>query len=277
MLLWIFFALLTGAATILVMAPLLRGGAPLASGSAEGTQAALLDEIEAEAASGLIDKAQAEAARAEIARRFLRATQGAAAAAPLKTERAPAFALAVGAGVTVVALGLYLTLGSPEVPDQPLSGRGEEIARLKEFRGLIGELEARLAADPAQPRGWEILAQSYLRLGNVDGAIDAFGKAAAASKPEDADGYYVAQAQVLIERDGGVIGATARDILSKALAANPRNVLARYLSALGADQAGDYDDAIARWQALLDDMPEGMPFRGEIEERLAAARAAAAR
>lgn len=274
MLLWLLFALLTGAATMLIMVPLLRGAAPTPGGTVARTQAAMLDEVEAEAAAGLIAPEEAKAARAEVARRFLRASQDRTADPPAVAARAPRMALAVGAGVTIMTLALYLTLGSPQMPDQPLSARAGEIARWAEFRGLVEELEARLAADPAQPKGWEILAQSYLRLGNVDGAIEAFGKAAETSAADEAAGYRVAQAQTLIDRDGGVIGAAAREILAKALSADPRNVLARYMAALGADQAGAYDEAIERWQALLNDMPEGMPFRAEIEARLAASKAA---
>ncbi|MPT22841.1 MAG: c-type cytochrome biogenesis protein CcmI, partial [Starkeya sp.] len=77
MLLWIAFSLMTGAAILAVLWPLRTGAAAPAASTAEADLAVYRDqlaEIERDRAAGLIAPAEGEAARAEVARRILRAT-----------------------------------------------------------------------------------------------------------------------------------------------------------------------------------------------------------
>src|SRR5918911_405578 len=75
MLLWIAIALLTGAASLAVLLPLVRGRRAGAAPDAVAVYKDQLREIEAEAAQGVLAPTEAEAARAEVARRLLAAAR----------------------------------------------------------------------------------------------------------------------------------------------------------------------------------------------------------
>src|ERR1700748_258117 len=126
MTLWLVFALMTAAAIFAVLWPLSRRG-----GTSGGSDIAVyrdqLDEIGRDRAAGLIGEAEAEAARVEVSRRLIGAadaaktTKPANAASPLWRRRATAVA-----GLVLLPLGaaaLYLVLGSPQMPGEPLAPR----------------------------------------------------------------------------------------------------------------------------------------------------------
>lgn len=118
-------ALLLAVVLGLLCAPLLRaaaapGGRARYDGAVYRDQ---LAELEREVASGQIDLAAAEPARLEIARRLLAATaapEPEAPSSPLPASPLPGLALAVALAVGVGAVGLYLFLGAPGLPDAPL-------------------------------------------------------------------------------------------------------------------------------------------------------------
>ena len=69
------------------------------------------------------------------------------------------------------AAALYLALGSPGLPDQPLAARAasrESIDREPDRAGR-GHLER----NPDDGRGWEVIAPVYLRLGRFEDAVKA--------------------------------------------------------------------------------------------------------
>src|SRR5213592_4486134 len=125
--LWFVFALMTAAAMFAVLWPLGRGSR---RGQRSGSDLAVyrdqLDEIARDRAAGLIRDAEAEAARVEVSRRLIAAAdagQTQSTAAPGETFRRRAAAIAVLVAVPALAATLYLTLGSPQLPGQPLAER----------------------------------------------------------------------------------------------------------------------------------------------------------
>lgn len=77
------------------------------------------------------------------------------------------------------ALGLYLTYGNPDMPDQPAAPRiaAQLEARSKVTAG-IEKLEQSLKDNPDQLSGWILLAQSYQALGQNEKAMAALDEAA---------------------------------------------------------------------------------------------------
>jgi cytochrome c-type biogenesis protein CcmH len=122
-LLWLILACLTAIVLLVLLRPLAReseGDATEAASSArEGFDAAVyrdqLAEIDADRARGLIGEAEAEAARIEIARRLLATDGKARASAGAQREGATSRAALIGvtALLPLVALGFYLSYGSP--------------------------------------------------------------------------------------------------------------------------------------------------------------------
>src|SRR3546814_2873127 len=111
---------------------------------------------------GLINAAEAEAARREIERRLLQTDAPAGATSATTGGAGPRrLALAVVVALPVLGLGLYLQLGTPDLPDMPLADRDpggpEEVAL------LTGRLEARVADNPRSEEHTSEL-QSLMRI-----------------------------------------------------------------------------------------------------------------
>jgi len=73
--------------------------------------------------------------------------------------------------------GLYLKVGSPDLPGQPLAARAADVQN-QSIDHLVGQVEAHLEANPDDVRGWEVIAPVYLRLGRFDDAVKARRKPA---------------------------------------------------------------------------------------------------
>src|SRR5512139_2893304 len=118
MTLWFVLALMTAAAVLAVLWPLSRR-AHLAAGGDVEVYRDQLAEIERDRTAGLIGDREAEAARLEVSRRLLAAADVNAPASKESTGlRRRAVALVALLLLPLGAAGLYLTLGSPDLPGQ---------------------------------------------------------------------------------------------------------------------------------------------------------------
>src|SRR5262245_52419649 len=136
-----------------------------------------LDEIERDRSAGRIGEAEAQAARAEVSRRLIAAADAAefAHSFPIGSVLWRRRATAIGAVVVlpVVALTLYLVLGSPQLPGQPLNARLQVIHQDQSITSLVSKVEAHLERNPDDARGYEVLAPVYLRLGRFEDVVNA--------------------------------------------------------------------------------------------------------
>ena len=128
MVLWIIFAVMTAAAVIAALWPFGRKSDHSRGGSDRLVYQDQLQEIERDHTAGLIGEAEADSARVEISRRLLAAADEEAAPSKLPASlrnvlRRRAAAAAAIAIVPAVALGLYLKLGSPDLPGQSAFAR----------------------------------------------------------------------------------------------------------------------------------------------------------
>src|SRR5262245_26060222 len=120
MVLWVLFAVLAAAVVWAVTRPLL---APAEAAPDTDSELAVyrdqLAEIEAEHSQGLLGSAEAEGARAELARRLIQRSEdkqrraGASSASGMHVRQA---VLYVAAALPVIGIGLYLAVGSPQLP-----------------------------------------------------------------------------------------------------------------------------------------------------------------
>src|ERR1051325_5378793 len=176
MTLWFLFALMTAAAIFAVLWPLGRGArAPRAPGDV-AVYLDQIDEIARDRATGLIGETEAEAARVEVSRRLIAAADAAETQAepkPGATVRRRVAAIAVLVLVPVIAAATYLSFGSPQLPGQPLASRANTPAQDRSLEGLVAQVEAHLAKNPEDGRGWEVVAPVYMRLGRFEDAVKA--------------------------------------------------------------------------------------------------------
>jgi cytochrome c-type biogenesis protein CcmH len=270
MTLWIIFAVMTAAAVVMVLWPLGRKPAS-STGSDRLVYADQLQEIERDRAAGLIGEAEAESARIEISRRLLAAAE-AEASAPQRSSvgvsarrrRAAGAAVVI---VPLVALGLYLKLGSPSVPGQSALARSSEPEEDRSIASLVGQVENHLARNPNDGAGWEVIAPVYLRLGRFADAVVAHKKAIALNGDSPTRESDLGEA--LVAAANGVVTDEAKLAFQRAAASDPHNVKARYFLGLADEEDGDRNAAAQKWRALLDDAPADAPWRDFVSAALA--------
>lgn len=272
MLIWTIFAVMTGAAVLALLRPLAqaRGGGFADTADAKTLYKSQLVEIDRDLARKLIAPVEAEAARAEAARRLLRAA-GDRKVAPGETEtslrrRRASSALALSS-VPLLALLVYGAYGSPENPDQPLARRIAASEAGQDMPMAVARIEAHLANNPGDTRGWLLIAPIYMRQGRYGDAVRAF----AAASRDGADSEMLAGlAEARILAAGGVVTAAAREDLGRALQRDAGNPRARYFLAIAKEQDGDPQAAAADLRNLLAGAPADAEWASGVRTRLSA-------
>jgi len=272
MILWCIFALMTAAAIFAVLWPLGRNRQKLAGGSDILVYKDQLGEIDRDRSAGLIGEAEAEAARLEVSRRLLAAADETSFVAPTvvprrNLNRRRAAAVAALVILPFAAPGLYVALGSPNVAGEPAFARVQTPQGRESIAGLVSKVEARLARDPKDGAGWEVIAPVYMRLGRFDDAVEARRKALTLrgeTAGRDAD---LGEAEAAAAN--GLVTADAKAAFERAIALDPHEAKARYYLGLAAEQDGKSEEAANIWRSLLADAPADAPWTGFVREALA--------
>jgi len=269
MTLWFAFALMTGAAIFAVLWPLGRRGTT-PGGSDLAVYRDQLDEITRDRAAGLIGEAEAEAAKVEVSRRLIAAADAAEAQTD-ESGRSPLWRrrLTALAGLVLVPIGataLYMALGSPQMPGQPLAGRLQAVHQDRSIQSLIAQVEKHLERNPNDARGYEVVAPVYLRLGRFADAVNARRKLlqlAGETAERQAD-----LGEALAAAGKGIVTVEAKTAFERALALDPNDLKAKFFIGVAAEQDGDRHKAAAIWTGMLKDAPAGAPWVPMVREAL---------
>jgi cytochrome c-type biogenesis protein CcmH len=132
---------------------------------------------------------------------------------------------------------------------------------------LVSQVEARLASNPNDGAGWEVLAPVYLRMGRADDAVAAWRKAILLNG--DSPPRESALGEALVAAANGVVTDEAKQALQKAVAGDPHDAKAGYYLGLADDQDGNSAAAAGKWRALLAQAPPDAPWVGFVREALA--------
>jgi cytochrome c-type biogenesis protein CcmH len=271
MTLWFAFALMTAVAIFAVLWPLSRRASMLSSGSDVAVYRDQLEEIRRDQAAGLIGDSEAVAAQVEVSRRLIAAADAAQTDAgpqgsPADTTRRKRIIAVVALSVFPVgALAVYLAIGSPTLPGQPLASR--VAAERQSITQLVAQVEAHLAKNPDEGRGWEVIAPIYLRMGRFDDAVKA-RRMALKLNGETAD-RYASLGEALTAAANGVVTAEALAAFKAAIARDEKQVMARFFLGVAAEQDGRAGDAVSLWRALLKDAPPNAPWAELVRTELA--------
>ncbi|MEA2836902.1 MAG: cytochrome c-type biosis protein CcmH [Bradyrhizobium sp.] len=268
MTLWFVFALMTAAAVFAVLWPLGRGRRPQREGSEANVYKDQLAELDRDVGAGLIGRPEAEAARIEISRRLLAAADAEhAAPSPANTTLRRAVAVIAFVGLPLTAAAFYLPLGSPRLPDFPLAERTQAPAAAQPLNNLVAQVEAHLEKNPADGRGWTVLAPVLAKLGRFDDAVRAYRNSItyngdSASRRADLGETIAAAA-------GGVVTSEAKAEFERAIAQNADEAKASYFLGLAAEQDGRPGEAASIWRAMLTKAPADAPWRPLVQTALA--------
>jgi cytochrome c-type biogenesis protein CcmH len=220
---------------------------------------------------GVISGADAELARAEVARRLLRAsveeTHVPETLGEATYRRRRVASTIILLTVPLVTLSLYGAKGSPQLPALPLSARMSSDPERMDFAVALARIETHLQLNPGDGRGWEIVAPIYLRAGRYDDAAAAFANAARHLGPTMERLVDVGEARFLAA--GGIVTVEARAAFDAAAQLGPLNPKGRYYLALARQQDGDTAGAVADLKALLASAPADANWRDAVAERIA--------
>lgn len=285
MTLWIILTVMTSVAAAFLAIPILRRhdlrSRPDPSGF--GLFHEQIRELDREVANGTISSQDAAVTRAEIERRLLAAAKGRKRISMTElTDKGRAFSIAIAVGwVAAGSALLYSSIGRPDLAGSTASGLGAEsdLAALNEEQPLgdvdemITRLADRLAREPGDLAGWQMLGWSYFKVGRYSEAADAYGRAVALA-PDDGE-LLSLQAESLIIANGGSVSEAALALIERSLELEPSNPRAQYFKGVSLDEAGNTAAALDLWLALLDNAPpeaDWLPdLKVHIRERALAA------
>ncbi|MDR3507100.1 MAG: c-type cytochrome biogenesis protein CcmI [Caulobacteraceae bacterium] len=276
--LWIAAALLS-AATAGVMHKSAARGARLAGGAPEDPALAVyrrqLNEVDDLAARGLLPPQEHRAAQAEAARRLLAAADRAPEAPAKPGGRR--VVLIVAALAPLAALGLYLAVGSPQMPDQPFkrrvaAWRNTDPGNLDAPR-MAAVLQVIAAERPTDPTVLTYLARAEAASGDSFTAERHLQKAIALA-PKRADlwalyGEMLAADQTNGGQTNGDLPDAAKDAFAHAQALDPSLPTPRYFLARSSIAAGQVDAGLAGWKALFADLRPDDPRREALGQEIA--------
>ena len=272
LLFWILASLMILAALVLVVPPLMRGGAtaPDAPGHANvALYRERLAELDRERDRGEVDADRYAALREDLERGLLADAGGREAT---RTAALPAphwMAITVAVVVPACSLAFYLWLGSPHRLDSPVQPRDATagIEPTPSMEVMVDSLAAKLASDPADADGWLLLARSQVTLERFGAAIVGFERAHALLGDDPSLLADWAEAEAAVA--GNRFSASTLDRLDRALELDPDHEKALWLGGFAAAQNGRMDIAVARWERLLARQPPGSREESIVTELLA--------
>jgi len=272
--LWVVFAILTGVAVLAVLWPLARPPRHTASAALDiAFYRAQIAEIDKDIDRDLVAPGEAEGAKAEAARRLLAAAQAQSPANAPASARKSALTLRIAAVVALlfipaVTLGLYLKIGHPDWPDEPLEARRQEPPERLDIAMAIARVEAHLQQNPDDGRGYEVLAPAYLRTGRAEDAAHAYAQALRllGETPIRLALY----GEALVYAAGGEVTSEAQQAFEKALGTDAALAPALFYLGLGASQRGDKPAALGYWHRLVAASAPDAPWTRGLEARMAA-------
>ena len=187
--------------------------------------------------------------------------------APRATGALAALALALPLGAVAFYSGVSnFPWDNPGAAASTPAGHGEGGAG--SMTEVIQQLEARLAANPSDVEGWQMLGRTYLVTGAVTKAVTAYEKAnelTAGGNPA----LQLDLAEALILTDDPAVQDRAKKIVDAALEADSNNGKALWYAGVIALRADDKETAKARWSKLLEQNPPD-EIRQIVSEQLSA-------
>ena len=252
-------ALLLAVALLFVLPTLLRQAAVVNPHAlrAEVNLTVLRDqmrELDADLAAGTINATAHASAREELERRVAEDVQPGVESVDATTTGKRWTAVGVGLSVPLVAISLYLVLGSPAALDPAQTtaaapqDKPHEITE-EQILSMVAALAQRLQNEPGNAEGWTMLARSYNAMGRYGEAADAYARLV---KLVPGDAALLADyADTLAMSSNRSLQGDPEKLIAQALTADPKNVKALALSGSAAFERRDFTRAAAQWQKVL--------------------------
>ncbi len=248
MMFWFLLVLMVIAAMGLVCLPMLR---PIVSsrGELESEQTlyqARILEIEKDLELGRLDSVSAEAAKAEEARRLIKASEKDN--SKLATSANNKFIMLAAIFLPLFSIPVYYGTGTPnvDVAKQVI----QQTATQSSITDLLEVAEKRLSQTPDDTDGWKAIAPVYVRLGRFNDAENAYQNILRVEgrTPE----FIIKLADVYIEEKQGQIDERAKALINEVLAGDKNHPIARFYSGIVELQKGNQAETLRIWQDMVD-------------------------
>jgi len=279
---WSTAILLLAGALLFVLPPLWRppvrmqaGPSPLAVYREQRAQ------LDAELGQGALTAAQHAGAIEELQGRVIEEV-GEPVAPAVAAPRAHQLAalIAVALLLPAGALALYALLGKPaalESARQPAaaSGSAPHTMSREQMDAMVEQLAARMQQSPQDAEGWHMLARSYVAIGRLPEAGQAYDRAATLDPKNPT--VLADYADTLAMVNGRSLDGRPTELVQAALQADPKHAKSLSLAGTAAFHRGDFPAAVAFWQRLQAVLPPQSPQADSIAASIAQAQAAAAK
>lgn len=262
---WILTALLSAIAMGFVCYPLLSRNVSVRSetDSEQTLYKARLLEIDKDFELGRLDEASAEAARTEEARRLIKSTEN---TKPLNVSSTNKILVVVAAlFLPLFSLPFYLSVGSPQEAMPPVVA--ENVNGEPSIEELLAVAEKRLSTNPDDSNGWKVVAPVYMRMGRFDDAINAYENVLRVEG--DSPEFLLKLADAHIEKNQGQVNDKAQNLVSRVLAIDEENAIAKFYTGIIALQSDKPDETLLIWQAMLDEAKGDEEWVPIIQGRIA--------
>lgn len=290
MTLWIVIAVMTAAMALYLLRPLASSslGAARRGDYDLKVYQSQIDDLDAEVARGVVSEDEARGARNEIERRMLQAVRDAEPEVGTRGSGGVSAGIVVAIALPVAAGLIYLEIGRPDLPSQPLAERTDvpggaaQLAATRSNRAndpgqtqgldsvdtMVGNLEQRLEEEPENFEGWMLLGRSYSVMDRFGDAAQAYAKAAALPEGQTDPAPHMQMGEALVFSAGGVVTERAAESFNRALSIDGTHPGAQYYLALARGQAGDLQGAYDGWVALAKSSPADAPWLPALMERI---------
>ena len=243
-----------------------------------------LQKLKALHEEGSLDAKAYDTAKAPLERKLLESVLAAPEAAPAAPRHNRNFVALLTVTVVAIAGGGYLWKGSPGAPSASTPGATRSAAATadgvaqppseddneRQFLAAVAQLAERLKAQPDNPEGWAMLAQSYSRLGRHAEAVPAFEKAVALNG-NDARLLADFADTLAVQNNRSLTGAPMK-LVERALKIDPTSPKALALAGTDAFERKDFPAAVRYWEKLAQGMPADSAFMPELQSSIAQAR-----
>ncbi|MCF8165294.1 MAG: c-type cytochrome biogenesis protein CcmI [Rhodoferax sp.] len=224
-----------------------------------------LDKLEADRLAGTVDSHSYEQTHAEMRQRLFQDTDEADDLAVLGSPKKTIIGICLF--VAILSAGFYFYLGdAAQIAEQST----EKPMTQESVEKMVEEFAAKMDKEPDNLKGWAMLARSYRILGRNTDAANAYARAGSFV---DSDPQLLADyADVLAANANGNFAGKPLQLINKALAQDPNNLLALWLSGTAAFNAQNYKAAVQSWEKLAKQLPPETDEARAIAASIAEAR-----
>ncbi|MDO9105070.1 MAG: c-type cytochrome biogenesis protein CcmI [Methylovulum sp.] len=169
----------------------------------------------------------------------------------------------------VLAVSLYVGLGTYEAvePSPEMLAVNPGAPNIEDINKMVAKLAERMKANPGDAEGWMMLGKSYKYLQQYPKAVAAFAQAyqLMGERPD----VMLLYADALAFANDEQLAGKPAELVFKALALEPDNIMGLWLGGMAKAQAGDAPAGIRLWRKLVTLLPPGSAAQQETQGLLA--------